>query len=116
MYVYDLQEMEEGDIAARLVRRSPYSYQETILATSVIWRSTATVSCVPSVIDYGRPDGSCTDMNGPVPDRSSISILVACTIHHRPYSGADPGFGIRGGGVSRRGIWGPLKVGETPPP
>jgi len=30
MYVYDLQEMEEGDIAARLVRRSPYSYQETM--------------------------------------------------------------------------------------
>jgi hypothetical protein len=25
-------------------------------------------------------------------------------------SGADPGFGIRGGGVSRRGIWGPIKV------
>jgi hypothetical protein len=25
VYVYDLQEMEEGDIAARLVRRSPYS-------------------------------------------------------------------------------------------
>ena len=24
-------------------------------------------------------------------------------------SGADPGFGIKGG-VSRRGIWGPLKV------
>ena len=30
VYVYDLQEMEEGDIAARLVRRSPYSYQETM--------------------------------------------------------------------------------------
>jgi hypothetical protein len=30
MYVYDLQEIEEGDIAARLVRRSPYSYQETM--------------------------------------------------------------------------------------
>jgi hypothetical protein len=28
VYVYDLQEIEEGDIAARLVRRSPYSYQE----------------------------------------------------------------------------------------
>jgi hypothetical protein len=24
-------------------------------------------------------------------------------------SGADPGFGVRGG-VSRRGVWGPLKV------
>jgi hypothetical protein len=30
IFVYDLQEMEEGDIAARLVRRSPYSYQETM--------------------------------------------------------------------------------------
>jgi hypothetical protein len=30
VYVYDLQEMEEGDIAARLVWRSPYSYQETM--------------------------------------------------------------------------------------
>ena len=30
LHVYDLQEMEEGDIAARLVRRSPYSYQETM--------------------------------------------------------------------------------------
>ena len=30
MYVYDLQETEAGDIAARLVRRSPYSYQETM--------------------------------------------------------------------------------------
>jgi hypothetical protein len=28
-------------------------------------------------------------------------------------SGADPGFGIRGG-VSRRGIWGPLKVPSVP--
>ena len=26
VYVYDIQEMEEGDIAARLVRRSSYSY------------------------------------------------------------------------------------------
>ena len=30
VYVYDLQEMEDGDIAARLVRRSPYNYQETM--------------------------------------------------------------------------------------
>ena len=30
VYVYDLQEMKDGDIAARLVRRSPYSYQETM--------------------------------------------------------------------------------------
>jgi hypothetical protein len=30
VYVYDLQEMKAGDIAARLVRRSPYSYQETM--------------------------------------------------------------------------------------
>ena len=30
VYVYDLQEMEEGDIAARLVRRSRYCYQETM--------------------------------------------------------------------------------------
>ena len=30
VYVYDRQEMEEGDIAARLVRRSPYSHQETM--------------------------------------------------------------------------------------
>ena len=25
-------------------------------------------------------------------------------------TGADPGFVVRGGGVSRRGVWGPLKV------
>jgi len=30
VYVYDLQETEEGDIAARLVRRSAYSYKETM--------------------------------------------------------------------------------------
>ena len=30
IFVYDLQEMEEGDIAARLVRRSPYRCQETM--------------------------------------------------------------------------------------
>ena len=30
VYVYDLQETEAGDIAARLVRRFPYSYQETM--------------------------------------------------------------------------------------
>jgi hypothetical protein len=30
VYVYDLQETKTGDIAARLVRLSPYSYQETI--------------------------------------------------------------------------------------
>jgi hypothetical protein len=29
VYVYDFQEMEKWDIAARLVRYSPYSYQET---------------------------------------------------------------------------------------
>jgi hypothetical protein len=28
--VYDLQETEAGDIAARMVRRSHYSYQETM--------------------------------------------------------------------------------------
>ena len=28
-------------------------------------------------------------------------------------AGADPGFGIRGGGVSRRGVWGPLNVPES---
>jgi hypothetical protein len=30
-------------------------------------------------------------------------------IHVMSLTGADPGFGIRGG-VSRRGVWGPLKV------
>ena len=30
VYVYDLQETEAGDIAARLVRRSPYKYDDTI--------------------------------------------------------------------------------------
>ena len=30
VYVYGLQETEASDIAARLVRRSPYSYQETM--------------------------------------------------------------------------------------
>ena len=30
VYVYDLQDTEAGDIAARLVQRSPYSYQETM--------------------------------------------------------------------------------------
>jgi hypothetical protein len=47
-----------------------------------------TVSCVPSVIDYGRPDGSYTAMNGPVPEMSSTRILVECTIPSRPYSTA----------------------------
>jgi hypothetical protein len=45
-----------------------------------------TVSCVPSVIDYGRPDGSYTAMNRPVPEMSSTRILVECTIPSRPYS------------------------------
>jgi hypothetical protein len=30
VYVYDLQETEPGDIAARLVRRSPYKYDDTM--------------------------------------------------------------------------------------
>ena len=30
VYVYDLQETEAGDIAARLVRRSPYKYDDTM--------------------------------------------------------------------------------------
>jgi hypothetical protein len=30
VYVYDLQETEAGDIAARLVRRSPYSFEDTM--------------------------------------------------------------------------------------
>ena len=62
VYVYDLQETEAGNIAARIVRRSPYSYQETMnfnlyestSATSVIWRSTATVSCVRNVTGCGN--------------------------------------------------------------
>ena len=35
--------------------------------------------------------------------------LGGCAILDVYISGADPGFGIRGG-VSRRGIWGSLKV------
>jgi hypothetical protein len=38
--------------------------------------------------------------------KSNISKKI---INYGDISGADPGFGIRGG-VSRRGIWGPLKV------
>ena len=34
---------------------------------------------------------------------------ILSTDLYKLYTGADPGFGIRGG-VSRRGIWGPLKV------
>ena len=30
VYVYDWQETEAGDIAARLVRRSPYSFEDTM--------------------------------------------------------------------------------------
>jgi hypothetical protein len=30
VYVYDVQETEAGDIAARLVRRSPYKYDDTM--------------------------------------------------------------------------------------
>ena len=30
VYVYDLKETEAGDIAARLVRRSPYSFEDTM--------------------------------------------------------------------------------------
>jgi hypothetical protein len=30
VYVYDLLETEAGDIAARLVRRSPYKYDDTM--------------------------------------------------------------------------------------
>ena len=30
VYVYDLQETEAGDITARLVRRSPYSFEGTM--------------------------------------------------------------------------------------
>ena len=37
-------------------------------------------------------------------------ILEACYRYIVFVAGPDPGFGIRGGGVSRRGIWGPLKV------
>ena len=33
---------------------------KTISDTSATWRSTATVSCVPRVTDYGRADGSYT--------------------------------------------------------
>jgi hypothetical protein len=29
-YVYDLQETEAGDIPTRLVRRSPYSFEDTM--------------------------------------------------------------------------------------
>jgi hypothetical protein len=68
------------------VTRRPWiwTYTSSTSATSVIWRSTATVSCVPSVTDYGNMLGCCTDMNGPVPEMSFTSILVACTIQHRP--------------------------------
>ena len=75
VYVYDLQETEACDICMK-----------TISATPAIRRSTATVSCVPSVTDCGNMLGCCTDTNEPVPEMSSTGILVACTIHDIPYS------------------------------
>jgi hypothetical protein len=92
--VYDLQETEAGDIASRLVRRSPYKYDDTMnwtctnstSATWVIWRSTVTSTCVRNVTGCGNMLGCCTDMNGPVPEMLSTSILVVCTIQQRPYS------------------------------
>ena len=41
--------------------------------------------------------------------RNALLISLYRTQIASMYSGADPGFGIRGG-VSRRGVWGPLKV------
>ena len=41
--------------------------------------------------------------------KTSGLVLIRDSSAVRRLSGADPGFGIRGG-VSRRGIWGPLKV------
>ena len=40
VYVYDLQETEAGDIAARLVRRSPYKYDDTMNLNLMLNNST----------------------------------------------------------------------------
>jgi hypothetical protein len=87
VYVYDLQETEAGGIAARLVRRSPYKYDDTMnlnlyeqhFSYNKDLRSYSH-SYLCSKCDHLE---SCTDMNGPVPEMLSTSILVACTIQHR---------------------------------
>jgi hypothetical protein len=91
VYVYNLQETEAGDIAARLVRRYPYSYQETmhlnlyedhVSYVSNIEKYSHSFLCSKCdrlwkhVGTLHRHERTCT---GDV-------ILVECTIHHRPYS------------------------------
>jgi hypothetical protein len=39
-----------------------------------------------------------------------VSFVISEYFPRWPSTGADPGFVVRGGGVSRRGVWGPLKV------
>ena len=57
---------------------------KTISATSATWRSTATVSCVPRVTDYGRPDGSYTATNGPEPNTTDRIRPIKRRRHRGP--------------------------------
>jgi hypothetical protein len=58
----------------QLVQAEGHVGQQMNDLLSTTWRSTVTVSCVPSVTDYGRPDGRYTAMREPVPEMSSASI------------------------------------------
>ena len=78
IFVYDLQEMEEGDITARLVRRSPYRYQETMNLNLYEQH----FNYVNDMEKYSH-SFLCSKC-----DRlwKHVGTLVACTLQHRPYS------------------------------
>ena len=68
------------DVPSTATRRPWISIcMKTTSATSVIWRSTVTATCVRNVIGCGNMLACCTDMNVPVRGVLSTSILVVCT-------------------------------------
>ena len=94
VYVYDLQETEAGDIAARLVRRSPYKYDDTMNLNlceqhfsyvSNMEKYSHSYLCSKCDLLW-KHVGKLQRHERPVPEMLSTSILVACTIQHRPYS------------------------------
>jgi hypothetical protein len=91
VYVYDLQETEAGNIAARLVRRSPYSFEDTMNLNMYEQH----FSYVSNMKKYSHSYlcSKCDRLWKHVgmqhryeSEMLSTSILVACTIQQRPYS------------------------------
>jgi hypothetical protein len=60
--------------------------------------------------EASEPYRTRSDMNYVYPILYFLSKIMQVPCQSIYYPGADPGFVVRGGGVSRRGVWGPHTV------